>query len=67
MAEGREAVDFHREIQNLASRPFTFEAKVQRLLLFQNVYMVILFDQGDGLLKEVLVGLNRKHKLWLRG
>jgi hypothetical protein len=53
MAEGQEAVDFHQETHNLASRPFTFEAKVQRLSLFQSVYMAIFFDQGDGLLKEV--------------
>ena len=36
-------------------------------LALQNAYMATLFDQGDGLLKEVWVGQEWKPKLWSRG
>ena len=56
MAEDRKAIALqNQEIKNLATQPFTLEAKAQRpLLRLQNVYMPKKENyQGDELSKKV--------------
>ena len=53
MGEGWKAINFHQldckkpKIRPL--NPFTLGAKVQKVVALQNVYMALLFDQGNGL------------------
>jgi hypothetical protein len=56
-----------QETNNLVSRPFTLEAKVQRPPLLKMSTWQFLFYEGDGLSKEVWVRHDWKPKLWLRG
>ena len=58
MAEGLAVVDFHqsncKKQKEIGLSTFTVEAKGRCSL--QNAYVALLFDQDDGLLKEVWVG-----------
>jgi hypothetical protein len=60
MAEGQEAVDFHH--RNVGNQGFSLSilhtrGQSSKVAALQNAYMAILFDQGDGLSKDVWVGL----------
>jgi hypothetical protein len=56
-----------QETKNLASPPFTLEAKSPKAATLQNAYMAILFYQGDKVSKEVWFRQDWKPKLWSRG
>ena len=70
MAEGLEAIDSTNQIaRNEEFSLSTLHTRGQspKAITLQNAYMAILFDQGDGLSKEVWVGQEWKSKLWSRG
>jgi len=66
VAEGREAIDFYqrdcKKSRIRPLRPFTLEAKVQRLLSYVAILFDRTFDQSNELSKEVWVGLESKPK-----
>ena len=70
MAEDQGDVDFHRlDCKKPRIQPSTLHTKGQspKAIVLQNAYMTILFDQGNGLSKEVWVGQEWKPKMWSRG
>jgi hypothetical protein len=70
MAKGREVIDFHNQIarnQEFNLSILYTRGQSPKVVALQNVHMVVLFDQGNILSKEVWVRHAWKPKLRSRG